>query len=253
MSTIKQLKKKSVKETEAFLSDGISIIQGIDATIQELLSFKPSEVSKFEEATEAELISKNFAAENSVLAKALPKTRDLVAAGISHILLLENFISLHIPAMEDGNNFGVSVQMVVSKALKEQREKWEKLLDISSGYYSSRAEAVSKLDIKKPIINESKTTTSTSKTGGKDGDESTTSTVATKEEKSTGTNDSNSCEYHRVKHLLSLDTKCYLDLYSALISLKNGYILIIDNMEKNKEKLLSPKGSGGGGISMSMY
>lgn len=43
-----------------------------------------------------------------------------------------------MPQMEDGNNFGVTVQMMMSKVLKEEREKCDKVLSESSKYYASR-------------------------------------------------------------------------------------------------------------------
>jgi hypothetical protein len=63
-------------------------------------------------------------------------------------------------AMEDGGNFGISIQLEVLKALKETRESWSKLLaEEFVTYYDARASAVGKFGIEKATT--SSTTTST--------------------------------------------------------------------------------------------
>lgn len=180
----------------------------------------------------------------------MPATRDIIVRGIDHIMLLERFISLHVPAMEDGNNFGVSVQMVVAKSLKEIRESWTEKLKLIPAYYSSRAEGVEKLGLLKSTQSETKTETTTSSTGGKDGDEKKTSSVVTKEEKTTANPKK---DYHRYKYIVAVDMNCYIDLRATLVNIIDGYLTILDNMDKNKEKLTAPKGSTGGGSNMGMY
>ena len=48
-------------------------------------------------------------AANTLLSSTIPATRDLLSLAISNIQTFERFISLHIPKMEDGNNWGVTV------------------------------------------------------------------------------------------------------------------------------------------------
>lgn len=74
--------------------------------------------------------------------------------------------------------------------------------------------------------------------------------MVTKEEKNTG---GAKHDYHRLKHVAAIDVQCYANLRSTLVMLIDGYVTVLDNMEKNKEKLAYPKGTNGGGSNLSMY
>ena len=67
--------------------------------------------------------------------------------------------------MEDGNNFGVTVQMTVAKFLKDTREELAKKLESVASYYSSRADAVDKLGLPKKSTSQTKTESSTESKG----------------------------------------------------------------------------------------
>lgn len=244
MKTIKTYRKQLAKDVEAFLENGPSTVTAIETTLKELFPHGPHQLSNVEKAFEEELTAKGFDGTNSVLAQCLPVTRDLLATGIGHVMLLERFIALNVPAMEDGNNFGVSVQMVVAKFLKDIRESWTKKLDAVPSYYASRADGVDKLGLSKTTRSDTKSETDTT------GDETKNTGVVTKEEKTTG---SLKLDVHRCKHVVAIDVQCYADLRSTLVMLMDGYMTILDNMDKNKEKLTAPKGTSGGGSSMSMY
>merc|ERR1719232_2091551 len=120
---------------------------------------------------------------NSTLAKSIPIYRNTIAKGIANIQTMERWLCLHIPIMEDGNNFGVSIQMTINESLKKRREAWVKKLDDIPAYYSSRAEALDKLGLPKTTKSETKTQTSNESKGGKDGDEKKSSTTIVSEEK----------------------------------------------------------------------
>jgi hypothetical protein len=184
------------------------------------------------------------------LEKAIPVVRDYLAKSIDETQLLERYISLHVPAMEDGNNFGVSVQMVVSKHLKSIRDGAQKRMESLPKYYSERADALDKLGVKKVTESRTKTSTTSISSGGKDGDENKQSSTEVAETKEAG---SMKPDYNRVKHVIAIDVQWYNELRSILNALVASYLTIFDNMEKNKEKLSAPKGSGGSGISMAMY
>jgi len=185
-----------------------------------------------------------------VLEKALPVVRDYLAKSIDETQLLERYISLHVPAMEDGNNFGVSVQMVVAKHLKSIREGAVKRMESLPKYYSERSDALDKVGIKKTTESVTKSSSSSSSTGGKDGDEKKQSTTEVSESKESG---SSKPDPTRIKHVVALDVFWYNEMRSTLTALVASYLTIFDNMEKNKDKLTAPKGSGGSGLSMAMY
>ena len=52
---------------------------------------------------------------------------------------------------------------------------------------------------------------------------------------------------HRVKALAALDAQMYVDLLAGMQAVMDGYVLILDNVEKNWEKLENPRGKGYGG------
>ena len=134
-----------------------------------------------------------------------------------------------------------------SKLLKDEREKMEKSLSETAKYYSSRADAVDKFShLPKTSVTETKSTSKSNATGGKDGDENKESTSNSTEEK-TSTSDGGKVNIHRVKALAALDAQTYTDLVAALETMMNGYLIIIDNLEKNWEKLENPRGKGYGG------
>lgn len=172
------------------------------------------------------------------------------------IQTMERFITLHIPQMEDGNNFGVTVQMTIAKALKDAREGLVKKLEVIPGYYTSRADLVEKFGLTKTAVTTTKTVSKSESKGGKDGDESKESHTEVSEEKSAG-NDVALVEsklYTRFLALVKTDVNCYVSAKMGLVECKDALLMIFDNVEKNMDKLTSPKGSQGyGGNSMGMY
>lgn len=184
---------------------------------------------------------------NDVVDAVYKVTRDALSMGLENARTLERFVALHVPQMEDGNNFGVTVQLMFSKLLKEEREKYEKSLSETSKYYSSRADAIDKFShLPKTSVTETKSTSKSNATGGKDGDENKESTSSSKEEK-TSTSDGGKVNLHRVKALAALDAQMYSDVVGALQSMMDGFIVILDNLEKNWDKLENPRGKGYGG------
>merc|ERR1712154_674292 len=144
-------------------SDGVALVKKMDG----LLSTQFSDVAVFQDEA--------IAAFQQVLMEAL-----------SHVQVLERYIALHIPQMEDGNNFGVTVQLTISKALKEVKDSLVKKMDTVPAYYSSRADLVDKFGLSKTVVSETKTTSKSNVKGGKEGDESKESNTIVSEEKSTG-------------------------------------------------------------------
>ena len=128
---------------------------------------------------------------------------------------------------------------------------FQKKLEALPTYLSSRAEAVEKLGLPKSVTSETKTMSKTEATGGKEGDEKKSSVVLVTEEKNTDETKKGSTN-HRMKHLISLDVQLYSNLRTGFMECMNAHLTIIDQMEKNKEKLLTPKGTEGRN-SMTMY
>ena len=82
---------------------------------------------------------------NDAVSGALFVVRDEITAAIEKIMTIERFIALSTPPMEDGNNFGVTVQMMVAKFSKDVRDDLAKVLDSLPGYFDARAGAYEKV------------------------------------------------------------------------------------------------------------
>eukprot|EP00581_Thalassiosira_minuscula_P007598 CAMPEP_0183703318 /NCGR_PEP_ID=MMETSP0737-20130205/1103_1 /TAXON_ID=385413 /ORGANISM="Thalassiosira miniscula, Strain CCMP1093" /LENGTH=254 /DNA_ID=CAMNT_0025930047 /DNA_START=44 /DNA_END=808 /DNA_ORIENTATION=+ len=238
---------KSVASAKSILESGVSTLDAL-TTALEAFPYKGSNaVSEAEAAFVTAIGEGDITKANEVVDAAYKVTRDALCTGAENTRVLERFVGLHIPQMEDGNNFGVTVQMMFSKLLKEEREKMEKALSETSKYYSSRADAIDKFShLPKTSVTETKSTSKSSASGGKDGDENKESSSTSTEEK-TSTSDGGKVNLHRVKALAALDAQTYIDLVSALQSMVDGYVMILDNLQKNWDKLENPRGKGYGG------
>ena len=141
--------------------------------------------------------------------------------------------------MEDGNNFGVTVQMTVAKALQDTRESLVKKMDSLKTYYSARADAMDKLSLEKKTSTISSTT---SKTESTKEDEKKESTSSSTDEKTVSVEDKG--YPFKLMALVALDVNTFVSAKSGLVECFNDFLMVMDNIEKNKEKLTSPKGSG---------
>mmetsp|Transcript_327 Transcript_327/g.348 ORF Transcript_327/g.348 Transcript_327/m.348 type:complete len:245 (-) Transcript_327:93-827(-) len=180
---------------------------------------------------------------NEAIVVALDATRDALSTGIMHLRTIETYISLNVPQMEDGNNFGVTVQLNALKEIGDIKEKWSKSMEELPKYFSTRADAVDKLGLPKQSKTETKTTSQSESTGGKEGDESKTNNSKTTEEK---TSNGGAPEYHRIQHIIAIDVQQYFTLKAAMRSVMEGYLVAMDNLLKNRMKIDAPKGNGGG-------
>lgn len=229
------------------------------------------------ETVVAEYSSESLLQANPSLLTSLNVVREAIHTEIGALYSLETYIHLLMPQMEDGvchvsflnvvvdcrcrhsfsfspsltgNNFGVTVQMTVLKVMEEVKEKLEKKLEELPSYYSKRADAIDKLGLPTETTSETTTSTATESKGGKDGDSNTTSNTTTKESKSSG---NAKMEFHRIQHVHAIDIATYQSLQSSLAYCISSYLVILDNVSKNKSKLEQPKGSSGGSNFSSMY
>jgi len=244
----KSKKSKSAKDADAIVQKSIETLSNWQIILDS--HFGTSSISTLADTYETQLMAQPDAVNLSLLSS-IQVYRDTINVFIEDILKLERFVQLHIPAIEDGNNFGVSIQLEMCKLLKDTKAELQKKLEALPAYLSSRAEAVEKLGLPKVVASETKTQSKTDATGGKDGDEKKSSTVLVTEEKTTDETKKGSTA-HRMKHLISLDVQMYSNLRIGLLECMNSHLAIMDQMGKNKEKLLAPKGTQGRNT-MTMY
>jgi len=111
------------------------------------------------------------------------------------------------------------------------------------------------LATEKLLARSTQTTTSTENkvksAGGKDGDENKSSESTTVERKSTVSGDID--EHLRLKGVVAIDMKYYAEWKAVLRSATDRYAAVLDQIEKNKEKITKPRGGNPGGAAMSMF
>jgi hypothetical protein len=210
---------------------------------------------------------------------------------LQSIGILERYITLTVPKMEDGGNFGVSVQLNAIKVLTDASKKIEDGMEELYKYASARADAMEKCKMH-PSVSTTKTTTNTQTTNtGNDsekGDTQNNSNAQTNEEK-TVESQTTTIEaswrkqavtmvdvrfYNKAKavrlqtfrmgdvsHILFSHTQTFLGFsctknihIQTFTNAITGYMAVCDFMDKNKEKIDKPKGeSGSRGYSGTMY
>merc|ERR1719263_333365 len=157
---------------------------------------------------------------------------------------METFLRLHIPKMEDGNNFGVTVQLALLKEISDLQQANAKSLDDLSGYAGARAEALEKMKLPSIGVTATKSTSVATTDGKKEGKISEST-----EEKKSSSDDTGPAASARKSALVAIDTLYYSKSQRCFES----FMTTLDFLDKNKEKLEKPKGGGSGGGYSSMY
>jgi len=194
--------------------------------------------------------------ENEPLSLALATTVDAVYSVECDVATFEKYVTLTLPKMEDGNNFGVTIQLQVLKHLQELKEKLSKGMEELSKYSSSRADALDKCGLPTQTKTSTATESDSAKadTGGEKGDTKTTSKGTSKEEKTTATETKETPGHvYRKKAVIECDVLYFTKARSLFQVALTGYLGILDFMDKNKEKIEKPKGSQGTGGYTGMY
>merc|ERR1712238_344548 len=156
--------------------------------------------------------SKLSDASNDFKASATIATNEKVALSVSKVLdqvseqcividKLEHFITLHIPTIEDGGNFGVGVQLDLVKKLSELKESANKSTEALLGYENARAEALSKLNLPSSTSNITKSTSATTTDGKKE-----EKVCESQEEKQSSSSTSGPAYESRLAAVVAVDT-----------------------------------------------
>ncbi|CAB9517070.1 proteasome (prosome, macropain) activator subunit [Seminavis robusta] len=248
MSTLSAIQKAAKKQADSITDGAVKTVESMDASYQSLFPFKT-----LSEAT-ASFSAGDVAKPNEALAKAVSAAQEAVDSTVTACLTMERYILLTIPQMEDGGNFGVTVQLAGLKMVKDDREKLEKMLEDLSKYASSRADALEKLKL--PSSSKSKTTTSTTANNETKGGEkpgATSSTGSNTEEKTVETENQLADAPFRQQAVWQVDALYYSKARNAFMSAMTCFMTAADFLDKNKGKIAAPKGSSGGRGFSSMY
>jgi hypothetical protein len=182
-------------------------------------------------------------------------TSDVTDSILEDMVRLEQYIHLTIPKMEDGNNFGVTVQLTALKQITDAKELLVKGLEDLTKYASSRADALEKCKLPSSSV-VSSTTKSQSDSAGNNtekGDVKATSTGTAKEEKTTETATTSPEQEYRKLAVTAVDISFHCKAKGLFQNAMIGYMAALDFMEKNNDKIAKPKGQNGAGSYTSMY
>ena len=160
---------------------------------------------------------------------------------------LEVWLSLSIPAVSDGNNFGVEIQEHICKLITEKKAAVKTLFDGLNEYSTKRSDLWGKAIF--PVVETKKASKGSNKsTGGEKGD---TQGTSESEDVSTAYNMVLS---DAVVAIAGLDTQQYFTCKMTFQEIWKIYAVIHDQVTKNMEKLTNPRNDGGassgGNISM---
>ena len=223
---------------EASLGDKVMALDGRVGTLQ-ATSLADAEKKYASQATKE--------AVNAELSELQTYARGEAAACVLDLRKIERFITLHVPKVEDGNNFGVAIQMEVLKVVKDVSKECKGLLDGLTNYHKERAEALGK------ILAKTSTDKSESKSSSNDeekGSESKTTAKSGTSSSSTTKTSSSPPLPDSIAHVAQLDVQQRFALIYLLEVVCDAYIVVGDALEKNKTKILKPKGEEGNAMSM---
>ena len=164
-------RRREVEALEAGLGDKVMALDGRVGALQ-ATSLADAEKTYAKGATAA--------AVNAELCELQTYARGEAAACVLDLRKIERFITLHVPKVEDGNNFGVAIQLEVAKLVKETGKECKGLLDALPTYHKDRAALLEK------VVARTTTETSESKSSSNDEEKGTEAKNTSKSGTSTG-------------------------------------------------------------------
>jgi hypothetical protein len=186
-------------------------------------------------------------AKNASLELALFDTLDSVDMVVTHLAAMEQFVHLHIPRMEDGNNFGVTVQLSVLKQMSDTQERLAKAADDLYKYASARADALEKCKLTNSTTSVSKSTseTGTEGTSAEKGNVNGSEKKQSLENKTVETATTLAESAFRMDAVVAVDLAYYVKSKALFQLAMTSLLAILDFCEKNQDRLAEPKGSQG--------
>jgi len=171
--------------------------------------------------------------------------REELAELVESLMALEVWVSLSVPAVSDGNNFGVEVQEFICKEIVTKKEGIKTAMDGLGSYHSERAGLWEKAVF--PVLEKKSASKGVKKSSG--GEKNTNETTESEDVAISH----NLVSMDSIAAIAWLDTQQYFKLKTLLSEALKVYAVILDGLTKNMEKVKDPRGEGdgrGGGISM---
>lgn len=240
MSLFKKFKNDSKSQAMELLDSSVGMVEEMQKLHSDLFPFDKLSAASSDFEKFATVSS------NETVAKAVTATLDQVAAQSILLSKLDYFITLHIPTIEDGGNFGVGVQLDLVKKLGEMKETANKATEALLGYQSARAEALGKI-----LPSDSYSVTSSESETKTDGKSEKKESVS-KEKKESGSPTSGPSYESKLAAIVAVDTLYYSKAKGIFSQSVISIMGVMDFIDKNKGKLIEPKGRSGGS-NFSMY
>jgi hypothetical protein len=242
------LQESTEKAALAVVAKGPSDILTLQSTYQQ--HFPAEALSATQKKFAAGDVTKNDAVMSLV-----DTTSDVTDSILEAMVRIEQYIHLTIPKMEDGNNFGVTVQLTALKQITDSKELLVKGLEALTQYPSARADALEKCKLPSQSTSTSTTKSQSDSQGNntEKGDVKSTSTGSSKEEKTTETVTVSPELAYRKLAVTAVDISYYCKAKGLFQTALIGYMAALDFLEKNSDKIAKPKGQNGAGSYSSMY
>lgn len=245
---VQKFVKEAKTEADKVLKAGPEKVKAYQTLSKELFPPTVTVSAVASQYADPALITKNPSLEASI-SKVLDALNDMTA----NLVLLEEYVTLNIPQMEDGNNFGVTVQMSAQQHLTQIQDDLVKDMEDLLKYKSNRAEALEKCKLPSKAVTVSTTVTESESKGKttKDGDQESQDNKTNKESKTTETGQTESPDVVlRAEAVQAVDVMYYGRAKTALRYGLIGFMNVLNFFDLNQEKINKPKGTRG---SSSMY
>jgi Proteasome activator pa28 beta subunit len=189
------------------------------------------------------------AAANPTCEAAVLATQDAADHVLVSCALLGSYVQLAVPKIEDGGNFGVSIQLDALKVIADQAEKVTKAVEDLYGYAAARADVLEKCKL--PTVAKSKTE---SDTNGTDKEKGEVSSKSIELKVTESTNEFAEAPL-RAKALAAVDVKYFVKAKSTYQMAIGAFLAVVDFVDKNKVKIDKPRDneSNARGYSSTMY
>ncbi|KAJ1453691.1 proteasome activator pa28 [Pelagophyceae sp. CCMP2097] len=187
---------------------------------------------------------------NATLAELIPLVRAALAGAVLDLRKLERWIVLNVPKVEDGNNFGVAIQIDVHKMVLEHRKELKAMLDKLADYHKERAALLKEVVSAKTSSDTTETATKNDDSEAKGADASVATVKAGKSTKTETRTARSTPLPDACEAVVALDVMWYFHLGYVLEVARDAYIATGDMVQKNKLKLEQPKGDGNSRMNM---
>ena len=224
--------KEAQKEAGKVLKEGPDKVKAYQALLKELYPPSLSVSAVSSQYSDPTLITKNALLEAS-MSKTLDALNDMTAA----LVVLEEYVTLNIPQMEDGNNFGVTVQLSAQQHLTQIQDDLVKDMEELLKYKATRADALEKCKLPSKATTVS-TTMSESESKGKttkEGDQESRDNKSSKESKTTETGQTESPDVVlRAEAVQAVDVMYYGRAKAALRYGLIGFMNVLNFFDLSK-------------------